>query len=153
MSQWSRVLRRASTPARTIIRAANAVIGRVSPAPVAGRAPVGVPTDNYYFKVALELGWVGLGIWLWLISRLLHQAWRACRLAVGRPGPTALALGTLATLAALTVGALSNDIIVQKPIAELFWVLAGLTVWLTRHLEDPGRRTGATAAPRRAPAP
>jgi hypothetical protein len=100
---------------------------------------VGVPTDNYYFKVALELGWVGLALWLWLVATLLVQAWRACMRRRG----DALALGLGGTLVALAVGALSNDIIAQKPVAELFWVAAGLVALLARSAAG-ARRTGAT---------
>ncbi|MEB3220590.1 MAG: O-antigen ligase family protein [Candidatus Sericytochromatia bacterium] len=99
---------------------------------------VGVPTDNYHFKVALELGWVGLGLWAWLVVTLMVQAWRACASHRG----DALALGLCGTLVALVVGAFSNDIIAQKPVAELFWVAAGLVALLARQ----GRRTGATPA-------
>ena len=105
--------------------------------------PVGVPTDNYYFKVALELGWVGLSLWLWLAASLGYLAWRVCRQAGRDKARQTPALALFASLTALLVGALSNDILAQRPIAEGFWIIAGLIAWLGTG-RGVGRRTGAT---------
>lgn len=93
---------------------------------------VGVPTDNYYFKVALEMGWVGLTLWLWLNGALLLHAFRVHH-RLRDPALKAVALGTASVLVAIAVGALSNDILAQKPIAELFWLCAGLVVVLGQY--------------------
>ncbi len=93
---------------------------------------VGVPTDNYYFKVALEMGWVGLVLWLWLNLALLLHAFRVHH-RLRDPQLKAIALGTASVLVAIAVGALSNDILAQKPIAELFWLCAGLVVVLGQY--------------------
>lgn len=97
---------------------------------------VGVPTDNYYFKVALEMGWVGLGLWLWICVASLAHAYRVYR-ATADPQLKAIALGCLSVLFALLVGAFSNDIIAQKPISEFFWLSLGLIVLIGQHRAAP----------------
>lgn len=93
---------------------------------------VGVPTDNYYFKVALEMGWVGLLLWLWLNIALLWHAFQVHQ-RLNEPQLKAAALGTASVLVAIAVGAFSNDILAQKPISELFWLCAGLVVLLGQY--------------------
>jgi hypothetical protein len=105
---------------------------RVSGGEGARGSVVGVPTDNYYFKVALEMGWVGLGLWLWLNAALLWHAFRVHH-RLRDPQLKAVALGNASVLIAIAVGALSNDILAQKPIAELFWLCAGLVVVLGQY--------------------
>ncbi len=91
----------------------------------ARRSVVGVPTDNYYFKIALELGWVGLLLWLVLQGRILQVAW-----VVYRRGPPSVLSGWVAGLfgvwVAVAVGAVSNDYPIQKPIAEFLWLSLGV---------------------------
>ena len=96
------------------------------------KSVVGVPTDNYYFKVALEMGWVGLALWLWLNGVLLWHAYRVYR-RTRDPELQAIALGLLSVLFALIVGAFSNDILAQKPISEFFWIAVGLVVLIGQH--------------------
>ena len=91
------------------------------------KSVVGVPTDNYYFKVALEMGWIGLGLWVWLQMLAIVYGYRVYRATVD-PQLKAVALGLLSVLACLVVGALSNDIIAQKPISEYYWMSLGLLV-------------------------
>ncbi len=105
---------------------------RVSGGQSVRKSVVGVPTDNYYFKVALEMGWVGLGLWLWICGLALVHAYRVYRETVD-PQLKAIALGCLSVLAALLVGAFSNDIIAQKPISEFFWLSLGLIVLIGQH--------------------
>ncbi|MEB3197576.1 MAG: O-antigen ligase family protein [Candidatus Sericytochromatia bacterium] len=95
---------------------------------------VGVPTDNYYFKVALELGWCGLLLWVGLNLTLLWHAYQVQR-RLGDPALQGVALGLFSVLAAWLVGAFSNDIFAQKPIAEFFWMAVGLVVLLGQYRE------------------
>jgi hypothetical protein len=93
---------------------------------------VGVPTDNYYFKVALEMGWVGLALFLWLNVAAILNAWRVYH-RTQDPYYKALALGVVAVLSAIFVGAFSNDINSQKPISEFFWIMLGLSMLIGQH--------------------
>ena len=109
---------------------------RVSGGQAVRRSVVGVPTDNYYFKVALEMGWVGLGLWLWICGLALTHGYRVYRATVD-PQLKAIALGCFSVLFALLVGAFSNDIIAQKPISEFFWLSLGLIVLIGQHRPVP----------------
>lgn len=111
---------------------------RVSGGEAVRNSVVGVPTDNYYFKVALEMGWVGLGLWLWICAAAMFHAYRVYR-RTEDPELKAIALGCLSVLFALLVGAFSNDIIAQKPISEFFWLSLGLIALIGQH--RPAART------------
>lgn len=87
----------------------------------------GVPTDNYYFKMALEMGWVGLIMFLWLNVAALWYTFKVYTKATD-PYYKALALGIFSVLASIAVGAFSNDINSQKPISEFFWIMLGLAM-------------------------
>lgn len=108
---------------------------------------IGVPTDNYYFKVALEMGFFGFALFVLTLGAILFFAYRAYRSAV-TPTAKALALGIFASLAALSVGAFSNDIFAQKPIAELLWLLAGVSIRIAQ-LEGAAWAFGSLRAPAR----
>jgi hypothetical protein len=97
---------------------------------------VGVPTDNYYFKVALEMGWVGLILFLWLNLAAIAHAYKVYR-KTQDPFYKALALGILSVLFAIFVGAFSNDINSQKPISEFFWIMLGLSMLIGQHQPRP----------------
>ena len=88
---------------------------------------MGVPTDNYFFKVALEMGWVGLLLFTWVHLAALWTAYRAYRLCRS-PVLKAVALGNYAVLVSLFVGGFSNNLHCQKPIAEYFWIAIGLSM-------------------------
>lgn len=96
----------------------------------------GVPTDNYYFKMALEMGWVGLIFFLWLNIAALWYTYRVY-MKTSDPYYKALALGILAVLAATAAGSFSNDINSQKPIAEYFWIMLGLAMLIGQHQPRP----------------
>ena len=93
---------------------------------------VGVPTDNYYFKVALEMGWVGLTIFLWLYFAAMWHAYLIYR-RTDEPYLKAIALGLLSVQFSLFAGAFSNDIHAQKPISEFFWIAIGLSMLIGQH--------------------
>ena len=109
----------------------------------------GVPTDNYYFKMALEMGWVGLGMFLWLSLAALWSTFLVYREATD-PYYKALALGILGVLAATFLGSFSNDINSQKPIAEYFWIMLGLAMLIGQARRVP--RAQAVDARRGPPA-
>lgn len=90
---------------------------------------VGLPTDNQYFKYALELGWVGLAIFGWVLVAILRTVYQAYRnLADVRL--RAWALGLLGVFAMYVAGCMSNDILVQKPLSEWVWLAAGIAARL-----------------------
>lgn len=96
---------------------------------------IGLPTDNNYFKFALEMGWVGLALFLWLLLTALVSLIRTySRLA--DPFLKALSLGLGGVLAGYLVGAVSNDIFVQKPLSEWLYLALGLAMLLGQYRES-----------------
>ncbi|MBO9540247.1 O-antigen ligase family protein [bacterium] len=104
---------------------------------------IGVPTDNNYFKYGLEMGWVGLTLFIWLIVATAVSAARTYT-RLSRPFPKALSLGLFGVFVCYAVGALSNDIYVQKPLSEWFYLAIGLAMLLGQSAElqrrSPPRR-------------
>jgi hypothetical protein len=105
---------------------------------------IGVPTDNNYFKYGLEMGWVGLSIFIWLLGAAAVSAARTY-LRLERPFPKALSLGLFGVFVCYAVGALSNDIYVQKPLSEWFYLAIGLAMLLGQSAELVGRRPSEQA--------
>ena len=95
---------------------------------------IGVPTDNNYFKYALEMGWVGVLLFLWLILSAIALSHRNYS-RIQDPFLKALSLGLGGVLFAYFVGAFSNDIFVQKPLSEWLYLAMGLVVLLNQHRE------------------
>lgn len=95
---------------------------------------IGVPTDNNYFKYGLEMGWVGLALFIWLIGASAVSVARTY-LKLDRPFPKALSLGLFGVFSCYAVGALSNDIYVQKPLSEWFYLAIGLAMLLGQTAE------------------
>lgn len=113
---------------------------------------IGVPTDNLYFKYGLELGWVGLAIFFWFLASVWIWTCRSY-LALKDPFLKATALGLLGVFSCYIVGAFSNDILVQKPLTEWFYMAIGLSALLCQHRDGLGGRQlarmgGGAAAPR-----
>lgn len=95
-------------------------------AELTGGGPTYQP-DNYYYKVAYELGPLGL----WMLVLLLGAAFAATRRSARtRAGPDgALALGVSANIAAAAVASLAATYFEIFPLDVLFWLL--LTVVAT----------------------
>lgn len=101
---------------------------------------IGVPTDNLYFKYGLELGWVGLLLFIWFLACVWFVTLRTY-LALKDPFLKAVALGLLGVFTCYIVGAFSNDILVQKPLIEFFYMAIGLSALLSQHRDlAVGRR-------------
>ncbi len=93
---------------------------------------IGIPTDNLYFKYGLELGWIGLSLFFWFLAALWYGTMRTY-LALKDPFYKAVSLGLLGVFTSYIVGAFSNDILVQKPLTEFFYMAVGLSALLGQH--------------------
>lgn len=90
---------------------------------------IGIPTDNNYFKYGLEMGWVGIALFVWLmLSMQLYLIQTYSR--VKEPYLKAICLGLFGVFTCYLVGAFSNDIFVQKPLSEWMYLAIGLAVLL-----------------------
>lgn len=86
-----------------------------------------VPTyqpDNYYVKMALELGPVGLWLFILLLASALVSTLRASRLLTGRDG--ALALGVSASVLAVAAASTVATYLEIFPLDVYFWLLLGV---------------------------
>lgn len=86
----------------------------------------GVPyqPDNYYVKIALELGPVGLWLFLLLLSTAVVSTLHAARVLRGRDA--ALALGVSASVVAAAAASLVSTYLEIFPLDVYFWLLLGV---------------------------
>ena len=83
--------------------------------------------DSGLIRVAVELGWIGLLIYLMLWARLLWCGWRSY-FSLSDPMLKQVLLALLCTLPAILVVEWAQDIIGKAPFNLLFWMLAALVV-------------------------
>lgn len=90
--------------------------------------------DNYYLKILVEMGYVGLGAFLALLLSLLHTGARALRrLFLTReadsPSLYPLCAGIFSGLCGVLAHCFFENIFEQPYMAVYFWTLAGMLVW------------------------
>jgi O-antigen ligase len=88
---------------------------------------------NVLLDLLLEVGVVGLGLWLWLHYEIMRLAWERGRLAGERE--KAWAATTVALVIALLAKNSTNDLAVYGN-ALLFWALTGATLGLASRRVD-----------------
>lgn len=86
----------------------------------------GTPSvDNYYLKTLAETGLLGLGLFLWLISLVLHQGYKAWQ-ALANPKWRYLAGGTFTGLLAIVIHNGVENIFEIPYLNTYFWLTVGL---------------------------
>jgi len=88
-------------------------------------------THNYYLRLAVETGFVGLFLYLLMIAFVLRTSFRLYRYGHPRLVRSMGLLCLLFTIV-LLVGALAQDIFVIPRIAELYWIMVGMVMGLER---------------------
>jgi hypothetical protein len=85
----------------------------------------GVPTDNYYFRIALEYGWIGLLIFLVLLAAAF---WVGLRIYLASRDPLVkwVAAAFLASYAAMALASLSNNYFAAPDLKLFFWFSLGV---------------------------
>jgi O-antigen ligase len=92
-----------------------------------GAIGVGTPTDHYNFKLALETGLPGLGLFLWLQGALGIGLARG--LARWPPGPErSYLLGFALVATAYAVGAIAQNLYDNPPNNLFFWIGSGVAM-------------------------
>ena len=95
----------------------------------ANRMPFTFYIDNYYLKIAVEMGLPGLASFLALMAGLLVSGFRAVRRLVGTEY-YGLALGAMCSI----VGVLATNVVLNNfdapMVTAYFWVLAGMVMFL-----------------------
>ena len=85
--------------------------------------------DNYYLKLFVEMGWVGLVGFVLLLLSLLLVGGRVCRRCRTDKQGRALMAGLYAGLAGVMVHLFIENIFEEPYMMALYWCLAGLMVW------------------------
>jgi hypothetical protein len=100
---------------------------------------VGIPLDNYYFRIGLENGWVGLLIFLGLLATVLvigaRTAWRLRDHRLRW-----LAAAIVGSIVAMIIGSVSNNYFGYLPLNVGFWFALGVLMrlpTLDRLADDP----------------
>jgi len=97
-------------------------------------------THNYYLKVFLELGLVGLLLFFWLIVSAFRLSWRLFRCPGEDPLLTALGCALVATLSCTVLVNLFGDRWSYLQVNGFLWVLLGMAargLWLRK--EESGK--------------
>lgn len=103
--------------------ASGAAAERIAKA-TGGAANATYPPDNYYVKIALELGPVGLWLFLLVLISAAVSTLRAARFLPGRDG--ALALGVSASVVAAAAASFVATYLEIFPLDVYFWLLLGV---------------------------
>lgn len=101
---------------------------------------------NTFLDLGLQMGFVGLALFLWLLVAVLVALWRAWRAAP--PGyPRAVTAGVLAMALAFPVRAMTNNYFADDPVI-MFWFLVALALAVVPGPESrvPGREREAPGA-------
>jgi len=84
-------------------------------------------TDNFFLKILGEAGLIGLAAFLWLLSSIMRQEWKAIRAGVDDTFIRGIAVGLLpATIACLIVFNLAGDMFGVHRFMGSFWIVLAL---------------------------
>jgi putative inorganic carbon (HCO3(-)) transporter len=83
---------------------------------------------NWYLALLVETGVFGLGVFCWLMKRIIHNAVRLYRQAVENPFLESLAIGYLAGLVGLLVHAFFGETFESFRILGPFWFVTGIVI-------------------------
>ena len=110
-------------------------------------------THNYYLKVMLETGAIGLMLFLWLLWRMLGLGWRLYR-STEDPFLRSLGLGFTGMMVSAVVLNLFGDRWTYLQVNAFLWVLMGCVVRAQVIVSEAGQEAPAVTAPAGAlPAP
>ena len=87
--------------------------------------------DDQWLSTVLDVGFVGLGAWIWLIVRAVRMLSRASR-APGHVDDDWLFAALAASITGLAVGMFTFDAFGFTQVTFIFWVLLGLSAALLR---------------------
>ena len=103
---------------RMIEQPFGAGVGSTGSASLLAKKPLII--ENQYLHIAHEVGWLGLGLFIWLFVEIMRRLWQRRR--------GALSLGVFASGCALAVVGLLLPVWVDDTVSIIWWGLAGLAV-------------------------
>lgn len=87
--------------------------------------------DDQWLNNVLDVGFVGLGAWIWLMVRAVRKLFRAAR-APSHEDDDWLFAGLAASVVSFAIGMLTFDAFSFTQVTFLFWVILGLSAALLR---------------------
>jgi polysaccharide biosynthesis protein PslJ len=87
--------------------------------------------DDQWLNNVLDVGFVGLGAWIWLMVKVVRRLFRAAR-APSHEDDDWLFAGLAASVASFAIGMLTFDAFSFTQATFLFWVVLGLSAALLR---------------------
>jgi hypothetical protein len=87
--------------------------------------------DNQWLNNVLDVGFIGLGAWVWLIVRAARRLAGASRTA-GHPGDDWLFSALAASVTGFGVGMLTYDAFSFTQVTFIFWIILGLAAAMLR---------------------
>ncbi len=103
-------------------------------------------THNYYLKVLVETGAVGLLMFLWILGKSFRQGFRLYR-SSDEAFLMSLGLGFAAMLVCAMVANLFGDRWTYLQVNGFLWILLGCTMRAQQILEQPQEESNPGAAP------
>jgi len=91
----------------------------------------GIFPHSIYLTILSEMGLVGLFAFLWILTKIFVAAAHAYKTSYNGCS-RGLAIGTLASLFAVSLAGLGGSSILDFPIGMYFWFLAGVAISLNR---------------------
>jgi O-antigen ligase len=88
--------------------------------------------DNYYLKTLVEMGWIGLGCYLFLLAATVIAGLKAYTAVYGDPRLRAMAAALLAGLCGVLVHCYFENIFEVPYMLAYFWMMAGALMALPR---------------------
>ena len=85
--------------------------------------------DNYYLRIFVEMGWVGIVGFALLLLSVLCVGFRVCTRCRAIKGEKALAAGLLSGLTGVMAHLTFENIFEEPYMLAVFWILTGLMVW------------------------
>lgn len=80
--------------------------------------------ENHYFMIAVDLGWLGIASFIWMIVVILRYGVLAHD-AIGDPSLKWMAKGTLSLFVAVMVGNIAGPHMTLHPVDAYMWLLIG----------------------------
>jgi O-antigen ligase len=106
-----------------------------------GIGALGGVLDNHYARIIIETGLVGLGLFFWLILRLLSIGFRLFRYPDGKWIKGA-GISFIAIVLGLLIHCFGNITFYIVRIAEPFWAIAGLAAYLLYYIKTQETNVG-----------
>jgi len=95
---------------------------------------------NMYLHIGAELGFLGLGAFIWLLVSVLRMALTLNR-QCSQHEICGISLGLAAAIIGIIINGLTDHVMFNIQMSIFFWIIAGITVSISMFIQ-PGKRLG-----------